>query len=263
MVKDNSSSFKKNFGEALTICYDNIYPHLAQRPTPELKIPFFQLIRDCINYRWNYFFPSNLANRSIALNVTASHPQNQAQTVEASNRLNQILQSIGHSFLQPDLEVFRFNLATLSSWNEKHKLYSRLNDRQEFIDQFMTLFIQILIQKSHDLLRDEISTVLFEMATVNYARFGKEFLPQTIAINFPQLSMERTTSLLEKFTISKKGTDHQGSTSFVDLPTFQQNLNKFVDDLRYFHFCIECNAQQQPPIQSNVAVVKPMPQTTV
>lgn len=269
MVKDNSPSFKKFFGEALTLCYTNIYPYLAQRPTPELKIPFFQLVRDSINYRWNYFFPSNLASRSITL--SSGIPQNQAQTAEASNRLSQILQSIGHSFLQPDLEIFRFNLATLSSWNEKHKFYSRLYDKMEYIDQFMTLFIQILIQKSHDLLREEISSVLYEMATVNYERFCKHFLPKTVAANFPQLSGEHRVVLLEKFTISEQNPEKCASTcaslsmqNSCDLPSFSQNLCKFVDDIRYFHFCLECsNASQHQHVASNVAVVKPMPQGTV
>lgn len=273
MVKDNSPSFKKFFGEALRLCYNNIYPHLAQRPTPELKIPFFTLIRDCLNYRWNYFFPSNLTRNIGLSSVSSAMPaQSPEPNTEAATQLNQILQSVGHSFLQPDLEIFRFNLASLSSWNEKHKLYSRLSDRQEYLNQFMTLFIQILIQKSHDLLREEIATVLFEMASVNYERFYKDFLPQTMAHNFPQLSVEHRVVLVEKFSAIKTNTEHFGphasgsSSSFsCDLPTFTQNLNKFVDDLRYFHFCIECNTAISQPqqMQPNVAVVKPMQQAPV
>lgn len=268
MVKDNSPSFKKFFGEALTLCYTNIYPYLAERSTPELKIPFFQLIRDCVNFRWNFFFSSNLTSRSLG---SPANPPVQMTTVEASNRLNQILQSIGHSFLQPDLEIFRFNLATLNSWNEKHKIYNRLTDRQEYVDQFMTLFIQILVQKSHDLLREEISTVLFEMASVNYPRYCNQFLPHTIAVSFPQLRPEHRAELLKRFQLPDASHENCSSPSSAstsrapDLPTFSQNLNKFVDDLRYFHFCIECNDSGPPsqPPQPNVAVVKPMPQTTI
>ncbi|ODM99355.1 Exportin-6 [Orchesella cincta] len=258
MIKDGSSSFKKFLGEALTLCYSNIYPHLAQRPTPDLKIPFFQLIRDCVNYRWNYFFPSNLTARNAVLSSGLS-VQSPEQAAESNFKLSQILQSIGHSFLQPDLEIFRFNLATLSSWNEKHKFYSRLSDRQEYMDQFMTLFFQILIQKSHDLLREEIATVLFEMASVNYDRFCKDFLPQTVSMNFPQLTMEYRVILVDKFSTQRNqencNTHSSASTLACDLPTFTQNLNKFIDDIRYYHFCIECSSAQ---VQPNVAIVKPM-----
>ncbi len=36
------------------------------------------------------------------------------------------LQSFGHSFLQPDITVFKLNLVSIEALNSKHKLYSKV-----------------------------------------------------------------------------------------------------------------------------------------
>ena len=243
MVKDPSPSFKKFLGDALSICYDHVYPILAQRSTPDLKIPFFSLIRDTLNYRWNYFFPTLVLHQQ---NLSPNTNQQQ-QDLITGKRLDQILQSIGHSFLQPDLEVFRYNLESLTSWNEKHNLYTKLSSHGKIISQFMTVLIQVLVQKSHDLHREEVSRVLHEMSSIDFLEFRKSFLQEFLQSTFPSLTGEQRSTLILKFGTSESNprVNNENSTS-MDLPSFSLMLNQFIEDLRYFHFLIECQKHSSP-----------------
>ncbi|CAG7826253.1 unnamed protein product [Allacma fusca] len=124
MIKDPSASFKKFLPDALSICYDHIYPIISTRSSPDLKVSFFSLIRDVVIYRWSFFFPGFVLRPNAHANSKISsgsqhqhsHDSHRSQNGPAFNnekeitivRINQILQSIGQSFLQSDLEVFRF-----------------------------------------------------------------------------------------------------------------------------------------------------------
>lgn len=46
MVKDPSPSFKKFLPDCLSVALDHIYPVLAKRSSPDVKLVFFQFIRD-------------------------------------------------------------------------------------------------------------------------------------------------------------------------------------------------------------------------
>lgn len=239
MVKDPSTSFKKFLPDCLSVTLDHIYPILAQRTSPDVKIPFFQFVRDAVNFRWNYFFPGFLYSAPPA--TGSPGPPVVEEEASVSRRLYQIFESIGHSFLQSDLEVFRFNLSTLSIWNQKHQIYNRMAIDPKMLDRFMAVLIQVLARKSHDLLREEIACNLYEMSLVDYARFWQVFLQQTLQEHFPQLNSDQRLSLTGKFkpkTVSGNGFSRSGEG--IDLSSFSMTLYKFVDDLRYYHFCIEC-----------------------
>lgn len=177
-----------------------------------------------------------------ASSEASSSQQHQDQLV--SKRLDQILQSIGHSFLQQDLEVFRYNLGTLSLWNEKHNFYVKLS--QKVITQFMTVLLQVLIHKTHDLHREEMGGVLHEMASTDYVHFHKNFLPDFLSQNFASIPPDRRNFLILRFssdgscckvTNSRDENRDQG----IDLPTFKTMLNRFIEDLRHYYFLAECS----------------------
>jgi hypothetical protein len=52
---------------------------------------------------------------------------------------------------------------------------------ESLIGNFLTVFMQVLIHKSHDLLRDEITMAVFHMATVDFGGFFKQFLPECLS----------------------------------------------------------------------------------
>jgi len=246
MVKDPSPSFKKFLPDCLAVALDYIYPVLAQRTNPDAKVAFFQFIRDAVNFRWSYFFPGFLY-QAPSESGSPSPPLTEDEA-EINRRLTQIFESIGHSFLQSDLELFRFNLKTLSIWNQKHQVYNRMAIDLKMFDGFMSVLIQVLARKSHDLLKEEIASNLYEMSLVDYARFWQAFLPQTLQKDFPQLNVEQREVLACKFkprnsrpgVTTNNGMMSSRSAEGMDLSTFSINLCKFIDDLRYLHFCIDC-----------------------
>lgn len=239
MIKDPSPSFKKFLPDCLSVALDNIYPVLAQRTSPDMKLVFFQFIRDAVNYRWNYFFPGFLYAAPSASGSPSSVSEEDA---EISRRLYQIFETIGQSFLQSDLEVFRFNLNTLAIWNQKHQIYSRMVIDLKMFDGFMSLLIQVLASKSHDLLKEEIAFNLYEMSLVDFTRFWQVFLIQTLQKDFPVLSPDQRLFLAGKFKPKEGSSSSNTSRSGdkIDLTGFTMSLYRFVDDLRYYHFYDEC-----------------------
>ena len=47
---------------------------------------------------------------------------------------------------------------------------------ESLIAHFLSVFIEVLIQKSHDLLNEEITLAIFHMASVDFNAFFKQFL---------------------------------------------------------------------------------------
>src|SRR5207245_683426 len=121
------------------------------------------------------------------------------------------------------------NLHTLTFLNEKHNLYQKLSTRQIILQQFITVLLQVLIQKSHDLLRDDIVRVVHEMSTIQSVQFQKSFLPEFLHTNFPGQTIEQRNHLISKFGT----TDNIAETAAVsennfqiDLPTFTNTINE-------------------------------------
>ena len=89
-----------------------------------------------------------------------------------------ILQAFGTSFMQPDITVFKQNLTALEQLDEKWKLYHKPIFTEALIGHFLTVLLQVLIHKSHDLLREEIVLAVYHMASVDFGAFFKQFLMQ-------------------------------------------------------------------------------------
>ena len=74
--------------------------------------------------------------------------------------------------------VFKQNLTALEQLNEKWKLYHKPAFIESLIEHFLTVLLQVILNKSHDLLKEEIILAIFHMASVDFNAFFKQFLPQ-------------------------------------------------------------------------------------
>ena len=81
--------------------------------------------------------------------------ENQAQFI-------QIMKAFGQSFMQPDITVFKQNLTALESLNSKYKLYHKGCFKTTMLGQFITVLIQNLIHRSHDMLQEEVKFAISE-----------------------------------------------------------------------------------------------------
>lgn len=211
IIQEPGTAFKRFIPSIIDICMDHIYPVIAQRPSPDMKQVMYELLHELLINNWRYFFKGSILSK---LN-------NQEESVEHEAQFVAIMQSYGQSFLQTDIAVFRQNLESLEKLNTKWKLYKKPIFVTVMQSQFMVVLLQVLVHKSHDLLQEEIVVSIYNMASVDFDRFYAEFLPHFLS-GCEGLDHNQKQMLAQNFRVEK------------DLPTFTQNLQRFVNDLRYY-----------------------------
>ena len=215
IVSEPGASFRKFVSSALSLCLDTIFPLIKDQPASEIKSSFYNLLYHTLLYNWNLFFKSNLK----------SFHNNNADIKEADieNRdvFLGVMKALGHSFLQPDITVYRQNIASLEQLNQKWRLYSKSIFKEVLLADFLSVFLQALIAKSHNLLKDEIGTALYNMSSTDFTVFFTKFIPQFL-IGVEHLDNNQKQILAEGFKPD------------TDLPSFLSNLDRFINDLRYY-----------------------------
>lgn len=211
IVQEPGTAFKTFLPSIISICMDQIYPIIAQRPAPDIKHVLYGLLHQLLINNWRYFFKASV--------LTAL--QNKEERMENTQQFTDIMQSYGQSFLQPDIDVFRQNLESLEKINAKWKLYHKPIFRDVMLYQFLNVQLQVLLHKSHDLLQEEILVTIYNMASVDFDKFYAEFLPQFLA-GCEGIDASQKTILGQNFKLDK------------DLPSFTQSVQRFVNDLRYY-----------------------------
>lgn len=221
IVSEPGQSFRRFIPNTITLCMDHIYPVVSERASPEVKGPLFELLQCLLEHNWKYFFKP-----SVHLSLGAGN----WDSIENEAQFIQIMQAVGQSFMQPDITIFKHNLETLESLNSKYKLYHKGVFRNSMLGQFITVLLQVLVHRSQDLLQEEITITVYNMASVDFNTFFAAFVPHFLQ-NMDGLDDDQRTILKENFK-----TD-------TDLPTFTQNVQRFINDLRYYR---TCNASLPP-----------------
>lgn len=214
IVSEPSPTFRKFVPSTLTLCLEHIFPLVAEQPASDIRGPMYNLLYHTLINNWQYFFKSSLG----ALRNPGSV---QNECVENREIFLQALRAIGHSFLQPDIGVFRQNLQALEQLNARWKLYSRPVFGETLLAEFLTVFLQVLVAKSHNLLREEIGLTVYNMAATDFPGFFSNFLPAFLTAT-GQLDDNQRQILAAAFRQD------------TDLPTFAASLDRFVTDLRVY-----------------------------
>uniref|UniRef100_A0A673N920 Exportin-6-like n=1 Tax=Sinocyclocheilus rhinocerous TaxID=307959 RepID=A0A673N920_9TELE len=210
VVQEPGQTFKPLLPSILSLCLDQVYPIVAERSCPDVKAEMFELLFQILHQNWRFFFKSSVMS-SVQRSGAEELMENQAQFIAA-------MQAFGQSFLQPDIHIFKQNLSYLEVLNTKHKLYHRKLFRNTMLFHFLNVLLQVLLHKSHDLLQDDITLALYNMAAVDFQVFYSSFLPEF-------LNGCQVTSCFCVFHISQ------------DLPSFSQGVYRIVNDLRFYRLC--------------------------
>ncbi|PIO34203.1 hypothetical protein AB205_0085260 [Aquarana catesbeiana] len=195
VVQEPGQAFKPFLPSILSLCMEQLYPIIAERPSPDVKAELFELLFQLLHHNWRYFYRSS---------VLAS--------------------AFGQSFLQPDIHLFKQNLGYLETLNSKHKLYHKKLFRAMMLPQFVSVLLQVLIHKSHDLLQEEIGIAVYNMASVDFSTFFSAFLPEFLT-GCQGLDTNQKNVLGRNFKMER------------DLPSFTQSVHRLVNDLRYYRLC--------------------------
>uniref|UniRef100_A0A8C1H1A8 Exportin 6 n=1 Tax=Cyprinus carpio carpio TaxID=630221 RepID=A0A8C1H1A8_CYPCA len=216
VVQEPGQTFKPLLPSILSLCLDQVYPIVAERSCPDVKAEMFELLFQILHQNWRFFFKSSVLS-SVQRSGAEELMENQAQFITA-------MQAFGQSFLQPDIHIFKQNLSYLEVLNTKHKLYHRKLFRNTMLFHFINVLLQVLLHKSHDLLQDDITLALYNMAAVDFPAFYSSFLPEFLN-GCQGLDPHQRTTLARNFTPER------------DLPSFSQGVYRIVNDLRFYRLC--------------------------
>lgn len=214
IVKEPGAAFKAFVPRVIDLCMNEIYPIVAERPSPEVKQALFELLQEALMHNWRHFFPGGVM---AAL-------EGRQEEVRNGDQFVRVMQAYGQSFLQPDINLFRQNLEGLEALNLKWRLYHKALFRSGMLPQFVHVLLQCLAARSHDLLRDEVYVALHNMASVDFDLFRTTLLPAFLG-SCEGLDPNQRQSLAQGFRRDR------------DLPSFTQSVDNFVNDLRYYHLC--------------------------
>ncbi|MGH0126135.1 UNVERIFIED_CONTAM: hypothetical protein FKN15_073535 [Acipenser sinensis] len=117
VVQEPGHAFKPFLPSIISLCMEQVYPIVAERPSPDVKAELFELLNQVLHHNWRYFFKSSVL-ASVQRGVSEEPMENEAQFIA-------IMQAFGQSFLQPDIHIFKQNLSYLESLNSKQKLYHK------------------------------------------------------------------------------------------------------------------------------------------
>ncbi|KAG8185218.1 hypothetical protein JTE90_025889 [Oedothorax gibbosus] len=215
VVQETNSQFKDLLPSTISLCLCQIYPLVAERPSSEVKPPLFDLLHKILLHNCRYFFK---------VNVVSSLGEAGNEKIENEQHFTKIMEAYGQSFLQPDINLFKQNLMSLEMLNSKWKLYYKGYFKSIMLLQFLRVFLQTLICKTHNLLREEIVTAMYNMAMVDINSFYSTFLPQFLQ-SMENLDSNQKNTLLRNFKCD------------TDLHSFGESIQRFVSDLRYYCLC--------------------------
>lgn len=215
IIQEPGTAFKTFLPSTINLCMEHIYPLLAERSCPDVKLSLFELLYQILLNNWRYFFKSGLLNNLGQIGN---------DQIENESHFISIMQAFGQSLLQPDITIFRQNLEALESLNSKWKLYHRSIFKEMMLFQFLNVLFQVLIHKSHDLLQEDIAVTIYNMAAVDFDAFYSTFLPQFLQ-SCQGVDDTQKALLSHNFKLE------------LDLPSFTHNIHRLVNDLRYYRLC--------------------------
>ncbi|MED6276870.1 Exportin-6 [Characodon lateralis] len=216
VVQEPGQAFKPFLPSILSLCMEQVYPVVAERSSPDVKTEMFELLYQILHHNWRYFFKTSV--------LTSVQRGGVDDTIENEAQFTAAMQAFGQSFLQTDLHIFKQNLSYLESLNSKHKLYHRKLFRTSMLFHFINVLLQVLLHKSHDLLQEEITLAIYNMASVDFDAFYSVFMPEFLNSCEGVDSSQRDV-LARNFKLEQ------------DLPSFTQSVQRLVNDLRYYRLC--------------------------
>ncbi|KAM4635404.1 exportin-6 isoform 2-T3 [Polymixia lowei] len=216
VVQEPGQAFKPFLPSILSLCMEQVYPIVAERSSPDVKAEMFELLYQVLHQNWRYFFKTSVLASVQRGGAGEDAMENEAQFTAA-------MQAFGQSFLQPDIHIFKQNLSYLESLNSKHKLYHRLF-RTSMLFHFINVLLQVLLHKGHDLLQEEITLAVYNMASVDFDAFYSAFMPEFLN-GCQGVDANQRAVLARNFKLER------------DLPSFTQSVHRLVNDLRYYRLC--------------------------
>ncbi|KAH0561394.1 hypothetical protein KQX54_016533 [Cotesia glomerata] len=218
VVSAPSNAFKAFVPSVINLCLGQVWPAVSNNLNNciDTTLVLLKLFNSILLHRWQYFY-----NVSV---VRAFGHAEREEIVENKEELVAILEIFGQALLQLDVNIFRQSLQSLEQLNTRWRLYQREVFKNHLLERFLMALFTVLIQKSHNLLADEIAIAIHNLASVNITWFFNNFL-MTFLANCECLDDTQRSTLLNNFDKS------------TDQPTLTRSVLRFVSDLRCYQMC--------------------------
>lgn len=210
IVQEHNPSFKKLLPNVIEFSLESMLPILNDNNIPDLKMNLLELFHQLLLHNWRYFFKANVLSK---MNGGEDQIQHEEQFLV-------ILKTFGQPLMETEIALFKKSIEVLESVNSKHKLYQKPIFQSTMLSSFLQVLLNSLIEKSHNLLQEEIMQGVYSMVSVNFDAYFTQFIP-TFLMNLGGLSDHQKTQL------------HQNYKRHQDVPSFVTSLQQFVGDLRY------------------------------
>nr|XP_021491599.1 exportin-6 [Meriones unguiculatus] len=219
VVQEPGQVFKPFLPSIIALCMEQVYPIIAERPSPDVKAELFELLFRTLHHNWRYFFKSTVL-ASVQRGVAEEQMENEPQ-------FSAIMQAFGQSFLQPDIHLFKQNLFYLETLNTKQKLYHKVSALLPGkIPPYPGVLFPSLLS---NLQRPSIAgcgTVL-NLLQQALGALKKNFCMSSLH-SPPNCMPCLRLGILLNVCLEPKA---------QDLPSFTQNVHRLVNDLRYYRLC--------------------------
>lgn len=203
-----------------------LWPRVAVSAYSDLKPCLVSIMHHILLYHWKYFFPTNVVHM-----ISSSGSPSTDTDVAHQEVFVKIMEVYGACLMQTDLALFSQVLQSLQELNSRWKLYKRSIFERIMLSEFLNVLLQSLCTRSHDLLREEILSTVFNMSqAMGLGNMQQSFMPQFL-LKLEGLDNYQREQLVRSFNVP------------CDLPSFTESLNNLINDVRYY---VVCN-QSLPP----------------
>ncbi|KAK7833248.1 hypothetical protein U0070_017247 [Myodes glareolus] len=125
VVQEPGQVFKPFLPSIIALCMEQVYPIIAERPSPDVKAELFELLFRTLHHNWRYFFKSTVlasVQRGIAEEQMDNEPQFSAimqkifrttMLFQFVNVLLQVLVHKSHDLLQEEIGIAIYNMASV------------------------------------------------------------------------------------------------------------------------------------------------------
>eukprot|EP00127_Corallochytrium_limacisporum_P002933 Clim_evm22s143 gene=Clim_evmTU22s143 len=212
IVQDKSAMFRPFTAKVVNLAIYDLGPLIAQMPH-EVEECYFSLLKDIVtcNPKMIPRTPEEVEGRL--------GPNRQPQEGDGK-LLAGIIEGLASKLKQQDIILFKQAIQHLEEIDERCQLFTCQFFRRNMTNELVQILLRSLLDGSHDLLSDEICSLLYRLASADWPSFFQLYLVEFLRAT-PNVDNSIKEGLLAKF---KQDRDH---------PSFVANTMELMNDLKF------------------------------
>ncbi|KAJ3393934.1 Exportin-6 [Lobulomyces angularis] len=189
IVEEPSKSFEAMLPDIIKFCVKDLF-HYFKTENPAIenaRLVYFQLIFEILFNHWRFFVQSQVFKQ------VGKHDNSQVDFSERMMQLESLFHIIHQGFenCTTNIELFKQNIAFLLSLDSRCNLFKEEFFKERMMVPFFELFLNIVINKSHDIIKEDIFVLLMRIIEADPSLFKNKFIPLFITKHCPSMQQEQ------------------------------------------------------------------------